>query len=134
MTGLRLEVLTLQGRILDQDVDAVIVPLADGWKGVLPGHAPFEARVLRGETVIRMQNQPRTLATLGGVLRVERDRATLLAGVAVLDRTLPELEEDIRGELESGAALEAEAEKHFDRVYQQLAHALWRPSRGRQRP
>ena len=126
MRQLHLEVLTVQGAVLDQPVEAVVLPLVDGWKGVLPGHAGFEARLLRGEIIFRSQGVERPVATLGGTVVVERDRVTVLTGAALLDRDLAGLEQEISGELEALQALEAEAERHFDRVYRQMAETFRR--------
>jgi F0F1-type ATP synthase epsilon subunit len=123
---LQLEVLTVEGVVLDASVEAVVVPLVDGWKGVLPGHAGFEARLMRGEILFRSQGAERTVATLGGTLVVELDRVTVLTGAAALDRDLAGLEQEISGELEALQTMEAEAEKHFGRVYRQMAETFRR--------
>jgi len=126
---LHLEVLTIQGTVVDEEVDEVIVPLVDGWKGVLPGHLAFIARVMRGTITMRTGDRERIAATLGGTLTVEPARVTLLTGAAMLDRELADLEREISAELESIAAIEAEAEKHFDRVYQHMAETFKRGAR-----
>jgi F-type H+-transporting ATPase subunit epsilon len=118
---LRLTVLTPQATVFDDTVDAVIMPLPDGWRGVLPGHISFQARLMRGEVLFRVGGQERLLATLGGTLAVERGSVTLLTGVAALDRSLETLERELSEEIQRFAALEQEAEKHFDRVYRQMA-------------
>lgn len=124
MSTLRLEVLTPQATVLDQDVESLVVPLPDGWLGVWPGHAPFQARLLPGEVLVRSAGQERVLATLGGTLATDGSRATILTGVAMLDCHLDALEQSISEEAEQLATMEQEAERHFDRVYRQMAHTL----------
>lgn len=124
MKTLHLTIVTPQTTVFDDVVESVIAPLADGWKGVLPGHASFVARVMRGEVVFRREGKEHVVATLGGALSVNGETVTLLTGVAALDRTLENLEHEIGEESQRLAALEQEAEKHFDRVYRQMAGAF----------
>lgn len=124
MPRLRLEVLTPETSVFDAEVDAVVVPLADGWLGVLPGHASFQARLMRGEVVVRIGAETRVLATLGGAVLVEAGTVTILTGSAALDRNLEVLEQEISGQAQRLTAMEQEAEKHFDRVYRQMARTF----------
>lgn len=126
---MRLLVLTLDETVFDGAVEEVVVPLPDGWLGVRPRHAPFQARLLAGDVVVRVDGGERTLATLGGTIMVERDAVTILTGVARLDQDLEALERAIGDDLRRRTALEGEAEKHFDRVYRQMARAVGPRSR-----
>jgi F-type H+-transporting ATPase subunit epsilon len=121
---MRLLVLTPDATIFNGPVEEVVVPLPDGWLGVRPRHAPFQARLLAGDVVVRADGHERTLATLGGTMVVERDGITILTGVARLDCDLEALEREIGDDLKRRTALEQEAEKHFDRVYRQMARAV----------
>ena len=80
---LRLEVLTPDEIILDTDVEAVRVQLADGWRGILPGHAPFLAHILAGIMLYRQQREIRYVALYQGTLEVQW-RAGKADGVLVL--------------------------------------------------
>jgi F-type H+-transporting ATPase subunit epsilon len=121
---MRLLVLTLDETVFDGPIEEVVAPLLDGWLGVRARHAPFQARLLAGDVVLRADGRERTLATLGGTIVVEREGVTILTGVARLDRDLETLEREIGDDIKRRAALEQEAEKHFDRVYRQVARAL----------
>jgi F-type H+-transporting ATPase subunit epsilon len=121
---MRLLVLTLDETVFDGEVAEVVVALPDGWLGVRPRHAPFQARVLAGDVVVRAAGGERTLATLGGTIIVEPESVTILTGVARLDCGLETLEGEIGDDLRRRAALEQAAEQHFDRVYRQVARAL----------
>jgi F-type H+-transporting ATPase subunit epsilon len=121
---MRLVVLTLEQTVFDGPVEEVVVPLPDGWLGIRPRHAPFEARLLAGDVVVRADGRERTLAILGGTIAVERETVTILTGAARLDQELEALERAIGDDLRRRAALEREAEKHFDRVYRQVARAV----------
>jgi len=82
MSGLRLAVLTPDASVLDEDVDEVVVPILDGWIGVLRGHAPFQARLLEGEVVFRKGDRERVVVTIGGTIGVTESAVTILTGAA----------------------------------------------------
>lgn len=124
MNKLRLEVLTPQGTLLDALVDSVVAPLPDGWIGILPGHAPFQARLLAGVVAFRADDGQRVIASLGGVLSTDSGVVSILTGGARLDADLEELEANIGERAEQAQAIEQEAEKHFGRVYRALADTL----------
>jgi F-type H+-transporting ATPase subunit epsilon len=126
---LHLEVVTPQALVVEADVVAVIAPLLDGWRGILPGHAPFQARLMRGELLFRTGSAERTVATLGGVLATDGRRVTVLTGAAAADTDLITLERAIDEEIQRLQAAELEAEKHFGRVYRHLARAFGNPRR-----
>ena len=124
MSVLRLLLLTPLATVFDGAVDAVIVPLADGWKGIFPGHAPFQARLLAGDVLVRTGGKERIGATLGGALTVEPGAVRILSGVAALDTDLKALEGGIDDELRRLNGLEREAEKHFEQIYRQMARTF----------
>lgn len=132
MKTLHLAVLTPQTTLLDEDVASLVVPLLNGWLGVFPGHAPLQARLLPGEVIFRTAGQQRMLATLGGTFVTNGSTATILTGVAMLDGDLDVLEQHISEEAEQLTKMEEEAERHFDRVYRQMAHTF-KHRRGRYR-
>ena len=130
MKQLRLQVLTPQASVFDEAVDAIVAPLPDGWIGVLPGHARFQARLLPGAVVVTIAGQRRVIATTGGSLGVDNGAVIALTGAAAVNMDLATLEQQIGRQAESARAMEQEAEKHFSRVYRALADTLDR-RRGR---
>lgn len=124
MNTLTLDVLSPNATVFHGSVEAVIAPLPDGWQGVLPGHARFSSRLMAGPVVVRIDGQERRIATTGGVLSVDGDSALILTGAAALDRDFDDLEQGIREHIERLVAAEKEAERHFSRVYRQMAHAF----------
>lgn len=129
MKTLRLEVLTPQAVVFEGEVDEVGAPLPDGWIGLLPGHLPFTARLMRGQVVFRDGDRERVVATIGGSIDMKGDLITLLTGAAALDLTFADLEASLGSEAEQIRAMEQEAERHFDRVYRTLADTLRLPRR-----
>ena len=127
--ALRLTVLTPLATVLDEPVESIVAPLPDGWIGILPGHAPFEARLMRGALVLSAGRRRRTVATIGGVISVSPDAVAVLTGAAAVDRDLETLEHEIGAETARLQEMEREAEKHFDRIYRALAHTFERGGR-----
>jgi F-type H+-transporting ATPase subunit epsilon len=121
---LRVEIMTPQAVVFEGEAEEVVVPLADGWLGVLPGHSPFAARLMRGHMLLRQDGKERLIATIGGSISVQDNLATLLTGAAGLDMTYPELEASLGAEVEQVRAMEQTAERHFDRVYRTLADTI----------
>lgn len=126
MTTLRVEIVTPLRTCLEAEVDEVVAPLPDGWIGVLTGHASFQARLVPGVVLVRTGETTRQIATQGGTVLVEPDHVLILTGAAMADATLEQLEHEIGSEARQLAEVEAEAERHLDRVYQQLARATRR--------
>jgi len=122
-------IVTPERTAFSEEALEVIAPLPDGWIGIQARHAPFVARLMRGHLVIRQATQRRLAATIGGMIQVDGRTITILTGAAAIDRGLAELEQERGEELVRIEALEQEAEKHFDRVYRQMARTF-RPSQG----
>lgn len=64
-------------------VTALVAPAAEGYLGVLAGHARLRAALTIGKLrVDPVGDEPRWLAVSGGLLEVDRDRVTVLADSA----------------------------------------------------
>lgn len=68
---MQLEILTPDELILNTNVDAIRVQLADGWWGILPGHAPFLAHIVAGIMLYRRQEDIRYVALYQGTIEVQ---------------------------------------------------------------
>jgi F-type H+-transporting ATPase subunit epsilon len=80
--GLRVEVATPGRLVVAEEADEVVAPGADGYFGVLPGHAPLLALLGPGEVMIRVGGRERHLAVSGGFADVGPDHVTILADSA----------------------------------------------------
>jgi F-type H+-transporting ATPase subunit epsilon len=81
-TKLQLQVVSAERSLVNETVDEVVVPGADGYFGVLPGHTPLLALLGAGELWYR-QGQERTYLLIAfGFAEVQPDRVTILAQVA----------------------------------------------------
>jgi F-type H+-transporting ATPase subunit epsilon len=81
-TKLQLEVVTPDRALVREEVDELQVPGAEGYFGVLPGHAPLLATLKVGELWYRVGREKHYLAIAGGFAEVLPDRVTILAQVA----------------------------------------------------
>jgi len=83
--SIQLVVVTPQREILKEAVSEVQLPGADGYLGVLPGHAPLITELGIGELTYRtIDGRTGLLAVIRGFAEVLSDRVSVLAGTAEL--------------------------------------------------
>src|SRR5262245_56188221 len=81
-TQLRLHIVSADRALVDEAVDEVEIPGAEGYFGVLPGHTPLLALLGAGELWYRKGSEKQFLAIAFGFAEVQPDRVTILAEVA----------------------------------------------------
>src|SRR5205814_3616906 len=81
-TPLQLQIVSADRSLVDETVDEVEIPGADGYFGVLPGHTPLLAVLGMGELWYRQGQEKHYLAIAFGFAEVQPDRVTILAQVA----------------------------------------------------
>jgi F-type H+-transporting ATPase subunit epsilon len=79
---IRLEVVTPERVVLEEDVDIVVGRAADGDIGVLHGHEPLITTAEIGELMYRVHGEDRHLAISGGFMEIRPDKVVILADVA----------------------------------------------------
>jgi F-type H+-transporting ATPase subunit epsilon len=79
---LRLELVTAERIVLQEDVDMVIAPAADGQVGILPHHAPFLTTLRPGDLRVRRGGSEQELVVTGGFMEVLNGKVTILADAA----------------------------------------------------
>ena len=79
---LRLEILTPERQVYDDEVDMVIAPGSEGYLGILPHHAPLFTTLGPGELRVKRGGVEETLAVFGGFMDVRGDRVTVLTDAA----------------------------------------------------
>lgn len=82
----------------------VTLPGANGYLGILPGHAPLMTELGIGELTYRDKGQPEPLSIIRGFAEVLQDRVTILAETAELAAEI---------DLERAEAARARAEKRL---------------------
>ena len=79
---LQLQIVSAARSLVNERVDEVEIPGADGYFGVLPGHTPLLALLGAGELWYRQGQEKHYLAIAFGFAEVLPDRVTVLAQVA----------------------------------------------------
>src|SRR5690349_5599200 len=79
---LALQIVSADRLLVDEQVDEVEIPGADGYLGVLPGHTPLLALLQVGELWYRNGSEKTYLAIAFGFAEVQPDRVTILAEIA----------------------------------------------------
>ena len=79
---MRLEIITAERKVYDDDVELVVAPGSDGELGILSNHAPLMSTLQPGELVIRKEGEDTYLAVSGGFIEVLDDKVTVLADAA----------------------------------------------------
>jgi F-type H+-transporting ATPase subunit epsilon len=79
---IRLEIVTPERLLLEEDADIVVARGADGDVGILHGHEPLITQLATGELMYRTGGEEHHLAISGGFLEVRPDKVVVLADVA----------------------------------------------------
>ena len=80
--NLQLQIVSADRSLVNETVDEVVIPGADGYFGVLPGHTPLLAVLQVGELWYRQRQEKHYLAIAFGFAEVLPDRVTILAQIA----------------------------------------------------
>ena len=83
MSTLRLEILTIERKLLDDDVNMVIAPGSEGVLGILPQHIALLTALSYGELQIKKEGEEdQFFAISGGFMEVLPDHVIVLADAA----------------------------------------------------
>ena len=103
---INLTVVTRERRILDVQVDEVVLPGTDGELGILPGHTPLLATLRIGQLRYRTGNTVERLVISWGFAEVLPDRVIVLAERGMLATEIdPAAAEQTRREAERELAI-----------------------------
>jgi F-type H+-transporting ATPase subunit epsilon len=78
----QLQIVSADRSIVNETVDEIQVPGAEGYFGVLPGHTPLLALIGTGELWYRQGTETTYVSLSGGFAEVQPDRVTILAQIA----------------------------------------------------
>jgi F-type H+-transporting ATPase subunit epsilon len=81
-THIDLQIVTPERMLVEERVDEVQIPGAEGYFGVLPGHTPLLAALAVGELWYRKGTEKTYLSIAYGFAEVLPDRVTILARLA----------------------------------------------------
>ena len=79
---LRLEIVSPERRVYDDEVDMVIVPGRNGQLGILPRHTPLISSLGVGELRIKKDGTEQSLLISGGFVEVQPDKVIVMADLA----------------------------------------------------
>ena len=79
---LQLHIVSVDRSLVDEQVDEVEIPGAEGYFGVLPGHTPLLAALQVGQLWYRQGRETHDLSIAFGFAEVQPDRVTILAEIA----------------------------------------------------
>jgi len=82
---IHLKIITHEKIVYEQDIDELYVQAADGRLGILKNHVPVICALNVGVTKVVTDGQDRQIATMGGILQFENNKATILTDNAELD-------------------------------------------------
>ena len=82
MSPFRLEIVTAERLVYEDDIDVLVAPGIDGELGVLPSHAPLLTVLQPGEILIRKDGDENFLAVSGGFMEVLGNKVRILADAA----------------------------------------------------
>jgi len=81
-TKIQLQIVSAEQSLVNEVVDEVEIPGADGYFGVLPGHTPLLALLGAGELWYRQGEVKHYFVIAFGFAEVQPDRVTILAQIA----------------------------------------------------
>lgn len=79
---IHLTIVSPERKLVDQQVDEVMLPGVEGYLGVLPGHAPLLTALKVGAITYRQGTELHHLSVAWGFVEVLSDRVSVLADVA----------------------------------------------------
>jgi F-type H+-transporting ATPase subunit epsilon len=79
---LQLQIVSADRALVNETVDEVQIPGANGYLGVLPGHTPLLTTLQVGQLWYRQGAEKHYLAIAFGFAEVQADRVTILAQIA----------------------------------------------------
>lgn len=100
-----LTVVTRERRMLEEEVDEVILPAANGYLGVLPGHTPLLTNLRVGELMYRQGSSEHHMVLRWGFAEILPNRVIVLAEGALMSDEI---------DLETAERFRREAEKELE--------------------
>jgi F-type H+-transporting ATPase subunit epsilon len=83
MATFKLEVITPLKKILEKEVEMIVLRTTEGDMGILANHAPFVAELSIGEMKIKSSEGEEAYFVSGGFIDVSREKTTILADEAM---------------------------------------------------
>lgn len=123
MATTRLEIVTPERKVFEQDVDMVVVKGVAGELGILPNHVPFVTPLKIAPVKAKIGNEEKFIAVHGGFMEVRKDKVTILAEIAELPEEI-DVERARRARERAERRLKSKEEIDFRRAEIALQKAL----------
>lgn len=88
MSTIKLEIVTPERKVLEQDVDIVIAKGSDGELGILPQHIAMVTPLRIAPLRFKQGNKEQTVAVQGGFLEIRGEKVVVLAESAELPENI----------------------------------------------
>ena len=125
-TKLKLQIVSADRSLVNEQVDEVEIPGADGYFGVLPGHTPLLAVLGVGDLSYRQGQETHHLAIAFGFAEVQPEGVTILAQVAETAEEIDVARAEAAKRRAEERMLTPAAEMDFERARVALMKALIR--------
>jgi F-type H+-transporting ATPase subunit epsilon len=87
---LKLQIITPDATVYDEDVEIVMLPSVGGQIGILPQHVRLMTVTVRGEMIVRKDGRAHFLAVGEGLVDVSGDRVSILTDMAIAVESIDE--------------------------------------------
>ncbi len=129
---IHLEIVTPERRVLERDVDEVILPGSEGSFGVLPGHAPMLSGLSAGVAVARGGGEDVVMAISAGYAEVDASHVIVVAETCETADEIDEQRAEAKvKELEEEVASNSETDPEIVRLRMLKHIARIRASKGK---
>jgi F-type H+-transporting ATPase subunit epsilon len=81
MPLLKVRVINPNQIVFEGEADHVMAPGTKGMLGILPGHTPFFAEVVKGQLIITKDKKDQSFDIEAGFIKVRADDVTVLIGL-----------------------------------------------------
>jgi F-type H+-transporting ATPase subunit epsilon len=87
---LKLQIITPDATVYDDDVEIVMLPSVGGQIGILPHHVRLMTVMVRGEMIVRKDGRAHFLAVGEGLVDATGDRVSILTDMAIAVENIDE--------------------------------------------
>lgn len=119
-----LQIITPLKIIFNDEVNQVILPTPDGEITILPNHTSLISQILTGEIIIKKEDTEEFIAIDGGVVKIDKNNAAILADYA---RHAKDIDEKLAQEAKERAEKKLKeklSQEHFVLAQSDLRRAI----------
>jgi F-type H+-transporting ATPase subunit epsilon len=80
---LKLEIVTPQATVFDEDVHMVTLPVLEGQIGIYPGHVRVITQIVPGEVIVTKNGEDRSLAVGEGLVEISDNAVAIITDMAI---------------------------------------------------